>query len=82
MFKCHVCNSTLAHSEYVSEIFKVGNKFCLVENIPAIVCSRCGEEMFSGETSETIKTILYSRAEPIKSIVLDIFSFQQEVKGY
>jgi hypothetical protein len=50
MFKCHVCGSSESHPEYVNEIFEIGNKFYLVENIPAIVCSRCGEEIFSSET--------------------------------
>ena len=57
MFKCHVCSSTECHVEYVNEFFEIGDKFYLVENIPATVCSRCGEEIFSCETSEAIRVI-------------------------
>lgn len=81
MFNCHVCSSMESHIEYVNEVFEIGSKFYLVENIPAIVCSRCGEEVFSCETSEAIRVMLHSKAKPIKSVVLDVFSYQQEVKA-
>ena len=81
MFNCHVCSSMESHIEYVNEVFEIGSKFYLVENIPATVCSRCGEEVFSSETSEAIRVMLHSKAKPIKSVVLDVFSYQQEVKA-
>ena len=81
MFKCHVCGSSESHTECVNEIFEIGDKFYLVENIPAIVCSRCGEEIFSSQTSEAIRVMLHGKSEPIKSVVLDVFSYQQEAKA-
>jgi HTH-type transcriptional regulator/antitoxin MqsA len=81
MFKCHVCGSNQSHSEYVSEIFEINTKFYLVENIPAIVCSQCGEEVFSAKTSEGIRVMLHGKSKPIKSVVLDVFSYQQELKA-
>ncbi len=81
MFKCHVCGSAESHTEFVSEVFEIGNKFYLVENIPAIVCSRCIEEVFSGETSEAIRVMLHGESKPVKSVVLDVFNYKQEVKA-
>ena len=81
MFKCHVCGSSESHPEYVNEVFEIGNKFYLVENIPAIVCSRCGEEIFSSQTSEAIRVMLHGKSQPIKSVVLDVFYYQQEAKA-
>jgi HTH-type transcriptional regulator/antitoxin MqsA len=66
MFKCHVCSSTESHVEYVNEVFEIDDKFYLVENIPATACARCGEEIFSGETSEAIRIMLCSKPKPIK----------------
>jgi len=51
MFKCHVCGSTESRTELVSEVFQIDGKPVLVENIPAQVCARCGEEVFSKETT-------------------------------
>jgi HTH-type transcriptional regulator/antitoxin MqsA len=81
MFKCHVCHSEESQTELVSEIFEIDEKFYLVEQIPAIVCSRCGEETFSRETTEQIRVMLHSKAQPIKSISVDVFSFQPESRA-
>lgn len=80
MFKCHVCSSEESQVKYVSEIFQIDGKFHLVENIPATVCSRCGEEIFSREVTESIRSMLYGKLEPIKSISVDVFSYQPESK--
>jgi HTH-type transcriptional regulator/antitoxin MqsA len=80
MFKCHVCHAEESHTEWVSEIFQIDGKFYLVENIPAIVCSRCGEETFDRETTERIRTMLHGAVEPTKSISVDVFSYQVESK--
>ena len=81
MFKCHVCASEESHTEFVNEIFQINGKFHLVEKIPAIVCSRCGEESFSRETTEQIRVMLHSDAKPIKSISVDVFAYQPESKA-
>lgn len=75
MFKCHVCGSEESHSELISEVFNIQGKFYLVENIPATVCSRCGEEVFSRETTEQVRVMLHEQKQPIRSISLDVFSY-------
>lgn len=63
MFKCHVCHSIDARETLVSEMFEIDGKFYLVENIPATVCSRCGEEVFSREIAERIRSMLHGQAK-------------------
>ena len=79
MFRCHVCGSGESHSEVVSEVFNIQGKFYLVENIPATVCSRCGEEVFSRETTDRIRVMLHRQEQPIKSIPLEVFSYGEAV---
>ncbi|MEH2248066.1 YgiT-type zinc finger protein [Nostoc sp.] len=79
MFKCHVCGSEEFHTEYVSEVLNIQGKFHLVENIPATVCSRCGEEVFSRETTERIRVMLHGEDKPVRSISLDVFSYDEAV---
>ncbi|NES96055.1 MAG: YgiT-type zinc finger protein [Desertifilum sp. SIO1I2] len=81
MFKCHVCNSEEFHQALVSEIFQIEGKFYLVEQIPVRVCSRCGEEVFSRETTERIRVMLHSELKPIKSISVDVFAYPPESKA-
>ncbi|MGB3296118.1 MAG: YgiT-type zinc finger protein [Phormidesmis sp.] len=79
MFKCHVCGSEDSHSKYVSEVFNIGGKFRLVENIPATVCDRCQEEVFSRETTERIRLMLQGEEKPIRSVSLDVFSYSEAI---
>jgi HTH-type transcriptional regulator / antitoxin MqsA len=75
MFKCHVCNSEKYHPENISETFQIDGKFYLVENIPAAICSQCGEISFSRQTTERIRVMLHGQAQPIKAIFMDVYAY-------
>ncbi|MGB7087180.1 MAG: YgiT-type zinc finger protein [Phormidesmis sp.] len=79
MFKCHVCGSEAARTDYVSEVFDIDGKFYLVEGLPACVCERCGEEVFSRETTERVRAMLHGETQPVRSIHLDVFSYGKAV---
>jgi len=75
MFKCHVCGNTTAKSDFVSEVFTVGERRVLVERIPAQVCERCGEATFSRETTEKIRRLVHGAGQPVRTVPLDVFAF-------
>ena len=75
MFKCHVCGSTEYREQLVNEVFQIDGKPVLVENIPAQVCTRCGEEVFSRETTEKVRLLVHGKAKPVKSVQVDVFAF-------
>lgn len=75
MSKCHICSSTEFHTELVDEVFQIKNKFYMVEQIPAQVCSRCGEITFSRETTEKIRKMLQGESQPVKSIQVEVFAY-------
>ena len=75
MFKCHVCGSTNAHDKLVTGVFQIDEKPVLVENIPAQVCDRCGEEIFSKEAVEKVRALVHGKSKPIKSIKMDVFAY-------
>jgi HTH-type transcriptional regulator/antitoxin MqsA len=75
MFKCHVCGSTRAREELVSDVFQIDGKPVLVENIPAQVCDRCGEEIFSKETTEKVRLLVRGKSRPVKSVTMDVFAY-------
>ena len=72
-FKCHVCGNEAASSEFVDEVFDVDGRRVLVEHIPAQVCTRCGEAVFSGETTERVRQLVHGAGRPMKTIPLDVF---------
>jgi YgiT-type zinc finger domain-containing protein len=75
MFKCHTCGSTEGRQELVKEVFQLEGEFVLVENIPATVCVRCGEAIFSRETAERVRLLVRSRRKPLKSVQMDVFAY-------
>ena len=72
-FKCHVCGGETAREEFVSEVLEVGNRRVLVEHIPALVCTRCGEATFSRETTERIRLLVHGASRPDKTVPLEVF---------
>ena len=74
-FLCHICGSGQMKEELVNEIFLIDGKFILVENIPARLCTHCGEATFSRETTEKIRRMVYGESAPVKSIQVDVFAF-------
>ena len=75
MFQCHGCGSDEYHDELVSEVFQIEGKPVLVENIPARVCIRCSEPVYSRETTEKIRQMLHSQAKPIRTVRMPVFAY-------
>ena len=72
-FKCHVCGNETASSEFVSEVFDVDGRRVLVEHIPAQVCTRCREAVFSRQTTERVRQLIHGASRPTKTVSLDVF---------
>jgi len=75
MFQCHVCGSDEYHEELVSEVFQIEGQPVLVENIPARVCKRCSEPVYSRETTEKIRQMLHSQAKPVRTVRMDVYAY-------
>ncbi len=75
MFRCNVCGSDQAHQELVEELFMIDGKPVLVQNIPARVCDRCGDETFSRETTEKVRRMVHGESRPLRSVRMDVFAF-------
>lgn len=75
MFYCLVCGSTKAREDLGDEVFQIDHKHILVEQIPAMVCERCGEMIFSRETTERIRLLIHGAAKPRKSVSMDVFDY-------
>lgn len=74
MNKCYMCGSIHFDDKLINEIFEFNGKYVLVENIPAKVCSQCGEVTFSSEMAEKVRLIVYGGHKPSKSIQVDVFA--------
>ncbi|MBI3193903.1 MAG: YgiT-type zinc finger protein [Ignavibacteriae bacterium] len=72
---CHVCGSTEFSHSVLREAFEIERKHLLVKNIPAEICSRCGERIFSRETTEKVRLIVHGKTKPVKSVSMDVFAY-------
>lgn len=75
MSNCHVCGSNEFREEKVNELFQIEGKPVLVEGIPSSVCDRCGEAIFSRETTEHIRSMVHGDAKPLRTVQLNVFAF-------
>jgi YgiT-type zinc finger domain-containing protein len=73
--RCRVCSSTEVRQEHVNKVFFLDGKHILVEDIPAMVCVRCGEAVFNRETTEQIRRMVHGKGEPVRTEVIDVFAY-------
>ena len=75
MTTCPVCHSEENHHELVDEVFQVDGQYVLIGGVPAIVCSRCGEQAFSRKTVERARLIAHSETKPAEMVSMRVFEF-------
>ena len=63
------------YTELVTEVFLVDGKRILVEQIPARVCTHCGERTYSRETTEKVRRMVHGEAAPIGVVELEVYKF-------
>lgn len=78
MFECAVCGCKKSRLEAVTEVFKVDGSYVLVEEVPAEVCDRCGEQSFSLDTAEKVRQTVAGGVPPVRSVEMRVFAFDPE----
>ena len=72
---CPVCLAEDSWEELVDEVFHVDDRYVLVSGAPATVCSRCGEQAFSRETVERVRSMIHGEAESDEVVAMQVFRF-------
>ena len=75
MSTCAVCHAEENRNELVEEVFRVDGRYVLVDSIPAVVCSRRGEQTFSRDTVEKVRLMVHGEAKAIRSLPMQVFRF-------
>ena len=75
MFKCPVCGCADSRKERVKDVFQVNGRYVLVNDVPAIVCQRCGEESVSSETAERVRLLVNGDCQPKRTVEMEVFEF-------
>ncbi len=61
--------------ERVTYTLQVGDRFFVIENVPARVSQRTGEQFFSPETVERIQAIVWGQGTPVRVLETPVFQF-------
>ena len=62
-------------NEKVTYTLELGDRFIVIENVPARVSLRTGERLFSPETVERIQAITWGRGKPVRTLETPVFQF-------
>lgn len=58
---CDICGQEGARIRKVTETYGKGKNLLIIENIPMVSCTRCGESYFTAETLHEIERIRLHR---------------------
>jgi HTH-type transcriptional regulator/antitoxin MqsA len=74
LMKCVFCGGTLKH-EMVTFTYDDDDQYILVEHVPAEVCSRCGEKLYTPEVTDALLAFAKHLTEPIKIRQVPVYDF-------
>ena len=74
--KCVFCGGKVEKKK-VTFSYEKDNKYLLVENVPAEVCTKCGEKTFSPEVTDQLLRFASDEFQPIKTLEVPVFDFAE-----
>ena len=75
---CPVCESTDTHQAHVRSAFWHNDRLVVVEDVPALVCSTCGEQFYDDAAVHTIDRMRADGFPPedaVRELRVQVFSF-------
>lgn len=78
MEECVICGGSTI-KKLATFIYDEDDNYFLVENVPAEVCTKCGERTYSPEVTDEILIIVKQRIKPQKTIEVPVFDLAGKV---
>lgn len=72
--KCVFCGGNVVKSE-VTFTYEEDEKRLFIEHVPAEVCKRCGEKMYSPEVTDELLRFARSEFKPARKIEVPVYDF-------
>jgi HTH-type transcriptional regulator / antitoxin MqsA len=73
---CIVCGCEEFRPERVTDTFHCDDRVYIVENIPADVCSRCGEPVFEARVADQVRQLINGPHQPTRVIKAEVLSYR------
>lgn len=74
--KCLVCRWEMVDRKVTVDL-RIGDELLIVEEVPATVCDRCGERVFTPEVTRRLQTLAKQRKKPLRTVVVPVFSLDK-----
>jgi len=72
--KCVFCGGDVIKSD-VTFTYEENEKRLFIEHVPAEVCKRCGEKMYSPEVTDELLRFARSEFKPARKIEVPVYDF-------
>jgi HTH-type transcriptional regulator / antitoxin MqsA len=73
--KCIFCGCKV-EKRNVTFHYEDNNKYLFVENVPAEVCTSCGEKTYSSDVTDKLLKYSKEQSKPSKTIEVPVYSFE------
>lgn len=74
--KCVFCGGKV-EARMVTFSYEEDDKYLLVENVPAEVCTKCGEKIYSPEVTDELLRFAHDEFKPVKTVKVPVFDFAE-----
>ena len=76
--KCVFCGGK-TEGKKVTFTYEEDDKYLIVENVPADVCTKCGEKTYSPEVTDELLKFAKHEFQPVKTVKVPVFDFAERV---
>jgi HTH-type transcriptional regulator/antitoxin MqsA len=76
--KCVFCGGRVEKKK-VTFSYEEDSKYLLVKNVPAEVCTKCGEKTYSPEVTDELLRFAKEKFKPVKTIKVPLFDYTSRV---
>ena len=73
--KCVFCGGKIVKSNATFS-YDEEDKYLVVKNVPAEVCTSCGEKTYSPEVTDDLLIFVKEEFHPIRTVELPIYNFE------
>ena len=72
--KCVFCGGKVVKTN-VTFTYEEDDKYLIIENVPAEVCTKCGEKMYSPEVTDELLRFARNEFKPARRIEVPVYDF-------
>jgi YgiT-type zinc finger domain-containing protein len=74
LVKCVFCGGKVVKTN-VTFTYEEDDKYLIIENVPAEVCTKCGEKMYSPEVTDELLRFARNEFKPARRIEVPVYDF-------